>query len=164
WRIALIHTVPLGLLFVLWWATLARSSYDLTRQANPTSPSHVFRFIVGGVVSTFRALGQGRGVGLMLGVLLPAGLGAPWRPRARPRHTRQCQGRRRLCRRGRVPSLQKNAAHVAAPGAGTGGASIVRSTDRAAVLLRDNRLASGRRGVGSNTRASPDHARRGCHR
>ena len=83
WRIALIHTVPLGLLFVLWWATLARSSYDLTRQANPTSPSHVFRFIVGGVVSTFRALGQGRGVGLMLGVLLLAGLVVAWRSLSR---------------------------------------------------------------------------------
>jgi hypothetical protein len=83
WRIALIHTVPLGLLYVLWWATLARSSYELARQANPTSPSQVIRFIPDTVANTFRALGQVSGVGILLGFLLLVGLGLAWRSLSR---------------------------------------------------------------------------------
>jgi hypothetical protein len=78
WRIALIHAVPLGLLFALWWATLARSSYDLARKANPTSPSQVLRFIRDTVASTFSALAQVSGMNVVLGVLLLAGLVLAW--------------------------------------------------------------------------------------
>src|SRR5262245_44385574 len=74
WRTALIHAVPLGILFALWWATLARSSYDLARQASPTSPRQLLQFIVDTVANTFRALGQVSGISVILGVVLLGGL------------------------------------------------------------------------------------------
>ena len=54
WRIAVIHTLPLGLLYVLWWITLARPSYDAAREANPTSSSQIVRFIIETIINTFR--------------------------------------------------------------------------------------------------------------
>jgi hypothetical protein len=80
WRIALIHTVPLGLLYALWWVTLARPSYDAARAAHPTSSSQMVRFIIETIINTFRALGQLSITSVLLVVLLFVGLFLAWRP------------------------------------------------------------------------------------
>ena len=74
--IALLHSVPLGVVFVAWWAAYGRDSYgtlDLSVDA-------MVRFVVTGITATFGALGQVPGVGIVLGVLLVVGLPLAWLP------------------------------------------------------------------------------------
>jgi hypothetical protein len=75
WRVALLHTAPLGVLYVVWWTALARDNY--TNQ--PATVDEVARFVATGVKATFRALGQVTGVGVALGVVLVVGLVLEWR-------------------------------------------------------------------------------------
>jgi hypothetical protein len=74
WRLALLHTAPLGAVYVLWWLTNARDSYG---QANAVV-SNVAHWAWIGTKGTFDGLGQVPGAGIALGVLLVAGLVVAW--------------------------------------------------------------------------------------
>ncbi len=85
WQIALLHTLPLGLAFCVWWVAYARDEYD----AANLSVGVVTRFVVTGFAATFGALGQVPGVGVALGVLLVVGLVFAWAPLDRDEFRRQ---------------------------------------------------------------------------
>jgi hypothetical protein len=72
WRVALLHTVPLGALYLVWLAAIGTEGgrLPLTR---PTA-SEAARFVAVGLRATFGGLGQLPGVGLALAVMLIAGL------------------------------------------------------------------------------------------
>jgi hypothetical protein len=72
WRIALLHTVPLGALYLVWLAAIGTEGrrLPLTR---PT-PSEAARFVAVGLRATYGGLGQLPGVGLALAAMLIAGL------------------------------------------------------------------------------------------
>jgi hypothetical protein len=75
WRIAILHTSPLFAVYGLWWWTFARDDYKRLR----TTPSMIVSFVGAAFSSTLSALGQMRGLGLLLGVVLVAGLLLAWR-------------------------------------------------------------------------------------
>ncbi len=79
WRIAILHTAPLFAVYGLWWWTFARNDYQRLR----TTPSMIASFVGSAFSSTLNALGQIRGVGLLLGLVLVAGLLLAWRHPAR---------------------------------------------------------------------------------
>lgn len=74
WRPAVFHTAPLGLLYLAWWFAFA-DRYSLARGG---SPGDVLRFVWTGLRTTFGEMGQLPGVGLVLGVVLVAGLLLAW--------------------------------------------------------------------------------------
>ncbi len=67
WRIALLHTAPLGAAFVVWYFTI-----DPYRAPSP-SLGDLADFVSVNFRSTFRNLGQVAGIGLVLFVVLVAG-------------------------------------------------------------------------------------------
>jgi hypothetical protein len=82
WRAAAFHTVPLALVYAVWFRAFEDERtaqgvgyihYDLS------SPQEVGRFLTTGVGAAFDAMGQVRGVGWVLGVLLVVGLVLTWR-------------------------------------------------------------------------------------
>jgi hypothetical protein len=82
WRAAALHTVPLALVYAVWFRAFEDERtaqgvgyihYDLS------SPQQVGRFLTTGVGAAFDAMGQVRGVGWVLGVLLVVGLVLTWR-------------------------------------------------------------------------------------
>lgn len=70
WRIALLHTVPLGSAFLLWLATAAEVPASVD---NAQSAGQVGRFVWVGLQEAFGRLGQLGPIGVMLGVLLVGG-------------------------------------------------------------------------------------------
>jgi hypothetical protein len=82
WRIALLHTAPLALLFALWWFTMARNDpwADASRRI-PNTPGQLARFVAYGAEATFDGIGQLPGVGLALAAILGVGLALLWRQR-----------------------------------------------------------------------------------
>jgi hypothetical protein len=72
WHLALFHTVPLGAIYVVWWMTNARGSYD-------GAVSDLARWSWNAVEGTFDGLGQIPGVGIALGIVLVVGLIVAWR-------------------------------------------------------------------------------------
>ena len=72
WRVAVLHTVPLGVVYAIWWA--------LAPSGKSTSPGHAsnagdaVRFVAIGVQSAFARLGQVPVVGVVLAALLVVGL------------------------------------------------------------------------------------------
>jgi hypothetical protein len=74
WRIAAFHTAPLAAIYVAWWLTMARDSYE----AATLDASNAVRFVATGMGATFGKLGQLPGVGLALGLLLVVGLVLAW--------------------------------------------------------------------------------------
>ncbi len=83
-RVALLHTAPLAAIYVAWWISFARSRNSLLTEG--ASPISNVRFIWNGVTATFQRLANGRGVGLLLIVLVIVGLVMAWKqagPRAR---------------------------------------------------------------------------------
>src|SRR2546429_202207 len=76
WRMAALHTGPLGLIYLVWWTSIGHEDY-----ANrDISISQLARFVRVGVGAAFDAMGQVPGVGLLLGILLIVGLVLAWRP------------------------------------------------------------------------------------
>jgi hypothetical protein len=115
WRIALLHTLPLGFAFAVWWIAYARGSYGTF----DPSAGGLTRFVATGVGATFGALGQLPGAGIALAVLLVAGLVLAWAPLDRAEFRRR----------------------VAAPGAllvGMGVFFVLSGSGRAAVLGTDS--------------------------
>lgn len=84
WRVALLHTVPLGLVYVVWWVTTARDSYENANAAL----GQVARFVGTGLEASFDAMGQLPGAGILLGVVLVVGLVLAWRGLDRQQLTR----------------------------------------------------------------------------
>jgi hypothetical protein len=72
WRVALFHTVPLALAYVVW-AELAPKGQDLPSYRSH-SPVRIAKFLLIGVEDAFARLGQVPGVGIALGLVLVAGL------------------------------------------------------------------------------------------
>ncbi|MGO9875955.1 MAG: hypothetical protein ACLPVY_19425 [Acidimicrobiia bacterium] len=85
WRIAAIHTVPLGLLYLLWWYRYARGSYS----TQGITPIGLARFVAATIVNVFRAVGSFDATAALLGWLLIAGLVLAWRPAGRANWSRQ---------------------------------------------------------------------------
>lgn len=71
WRMALVHTAPLGAVFAVWWVAYGRDGFGDT---DPSLGS-ASRFVVAGVGAGFDAIGQITGSGWLLAAVLVAGLG-----------------------------------------------------------------------------------------
>ncbi len=80
WRVAAVLTLPLELMYFVWWVTLARGHYD----AKIAPIGLIARFVVRTPANTLQALGQLPGMGLVLGVVLVVGFALAHRrdPRA----------------------------------------------------------------------------------
>jgi hypothetical protein len=76
WRAALLHTVPLSLVYVVWFASIGHEGYT----GKHGSLVDVARFVRMMVATTFGAIGHYRGLGLVLGGILVVGLVLAWRP------------------------------------------------------------------------------------
>ena len=75
WRIAVLHTAPLGAAYLVWWATSARDAYTTSGSSLPSKG----RFVVATILNALRAMSAFRGAQwILLGVLL-AGLVVAWR-------------------------------------------------------------------------------------
>jgi hypothetical protein len=72
WRIALLHTVPLGAVYLIWLGAIGTEGTRLPL-ARP-SLGEIARFVAVGVRASFGGLGQIPGVGLALAATLVAGL------------------------------------------------------------------------------------------
>ena len=70
WRFALFHTAPLAACFVLWLQVIGGDSYV---NHHPTAGG-VLRFIATGLRAAYRAIGQLPGIGVLLAIVLIAGL------------------------------------------------------------------------------------------
>jgi hypothetical protein len=77
WRLALLHTVPLALIYVAWWLRYARSAHGLLRKR--ASISRNLRFVWKGVRTTFVSLGHFEIVGILLAAVLVIGIVVAWR-------------------------------------------------------------------------------------
>lgn len=78
WRIALVHTVPPAGCYLVWLAVIGHNGY--AGGARPAI-ADMLRFIAIGLRATYRALGQLPGVGVVVAVVLVAGLAAAVRQR-----------------------------------------------------------------------------------
>ncbi|HTD51170.1 MAG TPA: hypothetical protein VK771_11250, partial [Acidimicrobiia bacterium] len=68
WRIAALHTVPLGVVYGLWWLRYSRGTHSITGSAR-----QIFDWCVTGAVGVFGALGSVQDVGWVLAAVLVAG-------------------------------------------------------------------------------------------
>jgi hypothetical protein len=73
WRVALLQTVPLGIVYVAWYLRYAGAA------ARVTDVSALFDWLRTGVAAAFDALGQVPFVGWALAVMLAVGLVLTWR-------------------------------------------------------------------------------------
>jgi hypothetical protein len=69
WRVAAFHVAPLAVVYLAWWAKYARSVTDVTGDLGST-----VGFVRRGFTIAFGSLGQVVGVGLLIAVVLLAGL------------------------------------------------------------------------------------------
>ena len=75
WRAALLHTVPLGAIYMVWFATIGHRGYT----GDHGGPGDVARFVRMIVTSTFGALGRYGVLGWLIGIVLVVGLVFWWR-------------------------------------------------------------------------------------
>jgi hypothetical protein len=68
WRIAALHTAPLGALYTAWWLRYSHGKYSFTG-----SGREVLDWCVSGAAGIFGELGSVRGVGWVIALLLAAG-------------------------------------------------------------------------------------------
>ena len=78
WRVAALHTVPLGVMYLIWWFGYA-STAEAT-DFDRGGPSQWIEFAWNGLTGTFSSLGQVPGIGAVLAVLLVVGLALAWAP------------------------------------------------------------------------------------
>lgn len=78
WRLALLHTVPLAASYLLWYTWIGHVGYNGYR----AKPGQVVSFVRTLFAASFRAMGHGGVVAVVLGVLLVVGLVVAWRPLA----------------------------------------------------------------------------------
>ncbi len=72
WRLALLHTAPLGAVYLSWLVLAPKENTPAYYHAN--SLTEVIRFVAVGLRATFRGLGQVPGVGIALALVLLVGL------------------------------------------------------------------------------------------
>jgi hypothetical protein len=72
WRVALVHTVPLAAIYLVWRLASPKERSPAYYHAN--SPTEMLRFIAVGFRATFRGLGQLPGAGIALAILVVIGL------------------------------------------------------------------------------------------
>ncbi len=78
WRAALFSTAPLAAVYVVWWFGYANTYYrGLNRSMDPAT---LARWTWAGVRSSFGAMGQLEGMGIILAILLVVGLALAWIP------------------------------------------------------------------------------------
>ncbi len=73
WRVAVLHTAPLGAAYLMWLAIIGRHQTQHLPLQHPTG-SEIVRFIAVGLRAAFSGLGQLPGVGLALALVLLVGL------------------------------------------------------------------------------------------
>src|SRR5258708_1517843 len=66
WRIAAVHTVPLGFVYLIWWSTMARFAY--TTRGSSTWPGKA-KFVIATILNSLRGMGAFRGGAWLLVVL-----------------------------------------------------------------------------------------------
>jgi hypothetical protein len=71
WRIALLHTVPLGAIYLLWQSFAPQEAAPAYYHTN--SPLEVLRFVAVGLRASFGGIGQLPGVGIALALVLILG-------------------------------------------------------------------------------------------
>lgn len=76
WRVAAVHTAPLAVLYLVWWAATGRDTYD---RPAPSVPE-LARFVTTGIGNAFEELGQVPFFGILLAVVLLVGLVLAWGP------------------------------------------------------------------------------------
>jgi hypothetical protein len=76
WRMALLQTVPLAVLYVVWFAAIGHKGYT----GYHADPGQIVSFVWTFTAATFGAVGHYRGVGWLLGLLLVVGLIIAWKP------------------------------------------------------------------------------------
>lgn len=79
WRVALLHTAPLGGAYLLWWATSARNAYTTSGSSLPSKG----RFVVTTMLNALRGMSAFRGGQWILLAILVAGLAVACRGRTR---------------------------------------------------------------------------------
>jgi hypothetical protein len=77
WRMALFHTVPLGIVFVVWWL-LADPAVTTDVLGRP-SARQVLSYVWTGMSESFVALGHYPAIGIGLALLLVLGLAIAWK-------------------------------------------------------------------------------------
>jgi predicted lipoprotein with Yx(FWY)xxD motif len=78
WRAALFHTVPLAALYAVWWFGYGSTFYKGLSTTH--NPGLLARWAWTGYRTSFEAMGQLKGVGIALAVLLVVGLVLAWVP------------------------------------------------------------------------------------
>jgi hypothetical protein len=78
WRVAALHTAPLAVLYLGWWAHYLRHSKVWTR-ASSSSPSEVFAWTWRGATNLFVEIGHISAFGVALFVVLVVGTVVGWR-------------------------------------------------------------------------------------
>jgi hypothetical protein len=76
WRVALLHTAPLGVAYVVWYAAIARDAYD---GQDVSDPIDALAFARTTIAAGFGGLAQVPGLGWVLGGLIIGGLALAWR-------------------------------------------------------------------------------------
>jgi hypothetical protein len=76
WRLALLHTVPLALIYIAWWEHYARSAHKLLGKR--ATAGQLAPFLWNGIRTTFEDLGHFHLVGLALAAMLVVGLIVGW--------------------------------------------------------------------------------------
>jgi hypothetical protein len=79
-RLALFHTVPLGVIYLAWWLTIARNTPDVQAHVPYTSSlGSIAVFVAKIVAATYSDIGYFRGLGLVIGAMAVVGLVLAWR-------------------------------------------------------------------------------------
>ena len=76
WRVAVLHTAPLGVAYLVWYAAIARDAYDSQDVSNPIA---AIAFARTTIAAGFGGLAQVPGLGWALGGLIISGLVLAWR-------------------------------------------------------------------------------------
>ena len=69
WRAAVLHVVPLAVIWLAWWWTRGRDAYQA-----PAGIRGAYEYAIDGLFHAFARLGQVGGLGVVLGVALVAGV------------------------------------------------------------------------------------------
>ena len=78
WRVAAVHTVPLGLLYAIWWSTIARDAHSAYTSSRITW-SQKARFVVTTPLNALRVMTSFRGGQWLVVTLIVVGLVIAWR-------------------------------------------------------------------------------------
>jgi hypothetical protein len=83
WRPAVLHSAPLGAVYLIWWFTIARHTPHPGVQTAGVGIGDLWSFTRTGLQQAFESLAQSTAVAVLLGVLLVVGLTLAWAGRDR---------------------------------------------------------------------------------